>query len=120
MTDTAKLKELALAALEQLVGALEALLPMLKEWQDQFPEHTGDKEEPAMQEAEKALTAGRAAIAGAALAQQEPVSGQCRFSGAAWSTCDVAHVRMVLETPQEWEGYEVRYLYAAAPAPQPT
>lgn len=46
----------------------------------------------------------------------EPVAGQCRFVGAQWSECATEHVAMVLANPAEWEGYEVRYLYAA---PQP-
>ena len=49
-------------------------------------------------------------------AQQEPVAGQCRFPGVAWSQCDPAHVRMVLDNPHEWKGYEVRYLYDHPPA----
>lgn len=49
-------------------------------------------------------------------APSEPVAGQCRFVGAKWSECAVEHVAMVLANPAEWEGYEVRYLYAA---PQP-
>lgn len=44
------------------------------------------------------------------------VAGQCRFDGANWAECSVEHVRMVLANPDEWQGYEVRYLYAA---PQP-
>jgi hypothetical protein len=48
--------------------------------------------------------------------QGEPVAGQCRFPNVAWSQCDPAHVRMVLDNPQEWKGYEVRYLYTT---PQP-
>ena len=47
---------------------------------------------------------------------QEPVAGQCRFLGAAWLQCDPAHVRMVLANPQEWKGYEARYLYTSPPA----
>ncbi len=42
----------------------------------------------------------------------EPIAGECRFSGTSWSECDVEHVRMVLANPEEWKGYEVRYLYA--------
>jgi len=43
----------------------------------------------------------------------EPVAGQCRFTGeAAWRECPAEHVSLVLSTPNEWEGYEVRYLYA--------
>ena len=56
----------------------------------------------------------------AALSQPSPavpVAGQSRFSGVAWGQCDIEHVAMVLAAPDEWKGYEVRYLYAA---PQPT
>ena len=49
---------------------------------------------------------------------QEPVAGQCRFPNVAWSQCDPAHVRMVLDNPHEWKGYEVRYLYTTPPAAQ--
>jgi hypothetical protein len=45
-----------------------------------------------------------------------PVAGQCRFECVDWSSCSVEHVRMVLENPQEWARYEVRYLYAEPPA----
>ena len=44
----------------------------------------------------------------------ELASGQCRFTGeVAWRECSAEHVSLVLSTPNEWEGYEVRYLYAA-------
>lgn len=46
-------------------------------------------------------------------AEQIPVSGQSRFHGQKWAECSVEHVAMVLSAPHEWEGYEVRYLYAA-------
>lgn len=49
-------------------------------------------------------------------APSHPVAGQCRFSGSQWSECAIEHVAMVLANPAEWQGYEVRYLYAA---PQP-
>lgn len=50
----------------------------------------------------------------------EPVAGQSRFAGEAeWSSCSPAHVRMVLEKPEEWRGYEVRYLYANPLADRP-
>lgn len=53
-----------------------------------------------------------------ALPAAEPVAGQCRFVGeAAWLGCAAEHVRAVLAAPQDWEGYEVRYLYAEAPPP---
>lgn len=43
----------------------------------------------------------------------ELASGQCRFTGEAeWRECSAEHVSLVLSTPNEWEGYEVRYLYA--------
>lgn len=49
-------------------------------------------------------------------ADMELVAGQCRFVGdLEWRPCAVEHVRLVLATPQEWDGYEVRYLYAEAP-----
>ena len=48
----------------------------------------------------------------------EPVAGQCRFVGdAAWLGCAAEHVRAVLAAPQDWEGYEVRYLYVELPPP---
>lgn len=51
-------------------------------------------------------------------AGMDPVTGQCRFAGdLEWRPCAVEHVRMVLAAPQEWEGYEVRCLYVAAPLP---
>lgn len=55
----------------------------------------------------------------ALLAQDlEPVAGQSRFFPyEPWRPCAAEHVRMVLAAPQDWEGYEVRYLYAAAPRP---
>ncbi|CAM4401869.1 hypothetical protein COAQ111491_22050 [Comamonas aquatilis] len=43
----------------------------------------------------------------------QPVSGQSRFTGQKWEPCAAEHVAMVLATPHEWQGYEVRYLYAA-------
>lgn len=46
----------------------------------------------------------------------KPVAGQCRFECVDWSVCSVENVRMVLENPQEWARYEVRYLYAETPA----
>lgn len=50
----------------------------------------------------------------------EPVAGQSRFkSESQWSSCSPAHVRMVLEKPEEWRGYEVRYLYANPLADRP-
>ncbi|MEG1769868.1 MAG: hypothetical protein RR311_15460 [Comamonas sp.] len=53
-----------------------------------------------------------------ALPRAEPVAGQCRFVGdAAWLGCAAEHVRAVLAAPQDWEGYEVRYLYAEAQRP---
>lgn len=43
-----------------------------------------------------------------------PVAGQSRFTGEPeWLACSPEHVRMVLENPEEWKGYEVRYLYAS-------
>lgn len=49
---------------------------------------------------------------------QEPVAGHCRFPGGAWAECSPEHVRMVRANPEEWKGYEVRYLYAE-PQPSP-
>ena len=40
-----------------------------------------------------------------------PVSGESQFDGYPWAPCSVEHVRMVLENPGEWIGYEARYLY---------
>lgn len=71
---------------------------------------------------DKAIPAGTKLYTAAhALPAAEPVAGQCRFVGeAAWLGCAAEHVRSVLATPQDWEGYEVRYLYAAAPRPPAT
>lgn len=68
---------------------------------------------------DEAIPAGsKLYTAARALPAAEPVSGQCRFVGeAAWLGCAAEHVRSVLATPQDWEGNEVRYLYAAAPWP---
>jgi len=60
------------------------------------------------------------ALARIALASQEavPVAGEARFKEEHhWSPCTAAHVAMVLENPADWPNYEVRYLYAATPAP---
>lgn len=47
-------------------------------------------------------------------APAQPVAGQSRFKGDdKWGWCSHEHATMVLATPSEWEGYEVRYLYAA-------
>jgi len=54
-----------------------------------------------------------------AITSAPPVAGQCRFSGANWSECSPEHVSMVLKNPEEWLGYEVRYLYAAPLADRP-
>ena len=52
-------------------------------------------------------------------ANGEPVAGQCRFPNVAWSQCNVEHVRMVLDNPQDWKGYEVRYVYTTPPQRKP-
>lgn len=49
---------------------------------------------------------------------QEPVFAQSRFIGSPWSPCAVEHARMVLENPNEWKDYEVRFLFAASQARQ--
>lgn len=49
----------------------------------------------------------------AELEGQEPVSAQCRFVGEQqWMHCHVEHHRFVEASPNEWEGYETRALYA--------
>ena len=52
-----------IAAAPDLLEALQSLLPMLDEWHDEFPDHVGDKEGPA-------IDAARAAIAKATGEQQ--------------------------------------------------
>lgn len=49
-------------------------------------------------------------------AQQSPVRGQARFKGGEWSSCTAEHAAMVMASPDEWAGYECRYLYATPPA----
>ncbi|QHJ80331.1 MAG: hypothetical protein [Bacteriophage sp.] len=49
-------------------------------------------------------------------AQQSPVWGQARFKGGEWSSCTAEHAAMVMASPDEWAGYECRYLYATPPA----
>ncbi|WP_338636961.1 hypothetical protein V6L80_00755 [Erwinia persicina] len=49
-------------------------------------------------------------------AQQSPVWGQARFKGGEWSSCTAEHAAMVMASPDEWAGYECRYLYTAPPA----
>ena len=43
--------------LAQALEALSTLVPMYKEWHDEFPEHVGDKEATAIQLANAAITA---------------------------------------------------------------
>lgn len=50
------------------------------------------------------------------VSQGEPAAAESRFSGCGWAKCDVAHALMVLASPDEWPGYEVRMLYTT---PQP-
>lgn len=38
-----------------LLKALEAILPMLSDWHDEFPDHVGDKEGPAIKAASAAI-----------------------------------------------------------------
>ena len=62
-----------------------------------------------------AATSERDALAArlAELEGQEPVSAQCRFVGEQqWMHCHVEHHRLVEASPNEWDGYETRALYA--------
>lgn len=52
-----------IAAAPALLDALQALLPMVQEWHDEFPRDIGDKEAPAIE-------AARAAIANATSADK--------------------------------------------------
>ena len=78
--------------------------------------HYADATTQARWEAWQAALAQRAKDVGPMLDTPtglELTSGQCRFTGdAAWRECSAEHVSLVLSTPNEWEGYEVRYLYA--------
>lgn len=44
-----------IAAAPELLEALNALIPMFAEWHEEFPEHIGDKEYPALQQARAAI-----------------------------------------------------------------
>ncbi|WP_041862712.1 hypothetical protein [Bordetella petrii] len=44
-----------IAAAPELLDALESLLPMLADWHDEFPDHVGDKEGPAIKAARAAI-----------------------------------------------------------------
>ena len=45
-----------ISAAPELLEALESLLPMLADWHDEFPDHVGDKEEPAIKAARAAIS----------------------------------------------------------------
>lgn len=42
--------------------------------------------------------------------QQSPVWAQARFKGGEWGSCSAEHAAAVMANPDEWEGYECRYL----------
>ncbi|MBC9904794.1 hypothetical protein [Achromobacter xylosoxidans] len=44
-----------IAAAPELLEALESILPMLADWHDEFPDHVGDKEAPAVKAALTAI-----------------------------------------------------------------
>ncbi len=44
-----------IAAAPELLDALESILPMLADWHDEFPDHVGDKEAPAVKAALTAI-----------------------------------------------------------------
>lgn len=68
--------------------------------------------------AEEAEELSRIALASV---EAEPVAGEARFKEEHhWSPCTAAHVAMVLANPSDWPNYDVRYLYAAPPAPTVT
>lgn len=69
-----------------------------------------------IEEAQTQLT--ERVLAALAAMDSEPVAGEARFKEERhWSACTSAHVSMVLAHPEDWPNYEVRYLYAAPPAP---
>lgn len=57
----------------------------------------------------------------AAPVPQEPAAAQSRFAAQnqPWRECSIEHARWVMEKPEEWMGYEARYLYAESAALQP-
>lgn len=57
----------------------------------------------------------------AAPVPQEPSAAQSRFEAQnqPWRECSIEHARWVMEKPEEWRGYEARYLYAETAALQP-
>ncbi len=44
------------SAAPEMLEALESLLPMLADWHDEFPDHVGDKEGPAIKAAHAAIS----------------------------------------------------------------
>lgn len=50
-------------AAQQALEALGALLPMFEEWHEDFPDHVGDKEAPALNAARAAIESLRSALA---------------------------------------------------------
>ncbi|MGY6271041.1 hypothetical protein ACXIUT_15220 [Achromobacter denitrificans] len=44
------------SAAPELLEALESILPMLADWHDEFPDHVGDKEAPAVKAALAAIS----------------------------------------------------------------
>ena len=52
-----------IAAAPELLAALEVLLPMFADWHSEFPQHVGDKEAPALQNARAAIAKATGAAA---------------------------------------------------------
>ncbi|EMO7863504.1 hypothetical protein WDR94_000507 [Citrobacter amalonaticus] len=91
---------------EQLIARADHLLCVGKAFIAEHPEYDGMAKDVELFK-----------IALASL-EADPVAGEARFKEEHhWSPCTAAHVAMVLANPSGWPNYDVRYLYAATPAP---
>lgn len=106
------------AWLMQKLDAVDWSIPEMKDWY--FTQHPDGRY--AQQQPNDRWEAWQAARrTSAAPVPQEPSAAQSRFEAQnqPWRECSIEHARWVMEKPEEWMGYEARYLYAKSAALQP-
>jgi len=96
----------------QLPKALQLAENVVSSWAHGKPPEWAIQTAAELRRLHAELAAANAALA----AQGEPVAWEARFVGGTWTPCSREHYEWVKAKPHEFEGYEVRAIYTAAPA----